>query len=343
MPQNAVTTFNSIQSAQHKLALLGMPLQIILVLAAGVVIVVALAPGFKRWRGLTLGLVALLLFFGEIALVIFHIRLYQLCTVVDPGTGSVMGRVAVPLWIESEKLYVWAISVAVLGTIMRRQREDLLPGAMLITALLTIGAAVWGKPFTNPLPDFTQQYVGYLQASVSGIPQAATGAYEGMFNAMKYYYNAWYMWVHPPLLFFAYGCFALSFVATLRMISEKHSSFETTAYRWARMGYLSLTFGMLLGFPWAILAWGNESWWWSGKVNMSIMMWLLYTAYLHARLYLRREHMWRVVAVLSILSFVVLVLTYIATYVIPGAHSYALAPAARVIADVAIACRGGAA
>jgi hypothetical protein len=33
--------------------------------------------------------------------------------------------------------------------------------------------------------------------------------------------------------------------------------------------------------------------------------------------------MWRWVAALSILSFVILLLTYLATYVVPGAHSYA--------------------
>jgi ABC-type transport system involved in cytochrome c biogenesis permease subunit len=80
---------------------------------------------------------------------------------------------------------------------------------------------------------------------------------------------------------------------------------------------------MLLGFPWAISAWQGEAWWWSGKVNMSVMMWILYTAYLHGRLYLRRQGMWRWVAVLAVLSFVALVLTYLTTYVIPGAHSVA--------------------
>ena len=77
---------------------------------------------------------------------------------------------------------------------------------------------------------------------------------------------------------------------------------------------------MLLGFPWALMSWQGEAWWWSGKVNMSIMMWLLYTAYLHARLYLRRRGMWKTVAALAVLSFLILVLTYVATYVVPGAH-----------------------
>ena len=33
--------------------------------------------------------------------------------------------------------------------------------------------------------------------------------------------------------------------------------------------------------------------------------------------------MWRVVAALAVLSFLVLVLTYLTTYVVPGAHSIA--------------------
>jgi ABC-type transport system involved in cytochrome c biogenesis permease subunit len=168
---------------------------------------------------------------------------------------------------------------------------------------------------------------------------AADGAFQGMEASRQFFYNSWFMWVHPPLLFFSYGAFTISFLATLKMISTRHSAFETTAYRWARLGYLPLTVGMLLGFPWALSAWTGEAWWWSGKVNMSIMMWLLYTAYLHARLYLRRKGMWKAVAALAVLSFLILVLTYITTYVVPGAHSYALAPAAQAVAD---ACRGGA-
>jgi cytochrome c biogenesis factor len=245
------------------------------------------------------------------------------------------------MWVEGEKLYMWALMVALLALVMRRQREQLLPGAMLAIAGLAAAGVLLGKPFTQPLPSFLSQYAGYLQAMTMG-GVAADSAYQGMEATRQFYYNAWFMWVHPPLLFFSYGAFVLSFIATLQMVSCRHSSFETTAYRWACLGYLPLTVGMLLGFPWALSAWTGEAWWWSGKVNMSIMMWLLYTAYLHARLYLRREHMWRVVAALSILSFVILVLTYIATYVIPGAHSYALAPASQALAALAAACRGGA-
>jgi hypothetical protein len=309
------------------LARLGSPLEALLPILAVGLITVSVIPAWRRWLPLALGGVTAILLTGEVLLSWFHWRLYEAAIVVNPATDVATGRVAVPLWVESEKLYVWALVVAFLGILLRRHREELLPGAAITTALLMIGAAIWGKPFTEPLPQFLGQYGGYLQAMASGVPQAAEAAFRGMEGSRQFYYNTWYMWVHPPLLFVSYGAFALSFIATLQMIRTRFSAYETTAYRWARFGYLPLTAGMLIGFPWAILAWQGESWWWSGKVNMSIMMWLLYTGVLHARLYLRRRGMWKWVAALSILSFVILVLTYLSTYIVPGAHSYALGAA----------------
>ncbi|MHB9004241.1 MAG: cytochrome c biogenesis protein CcsA [Coriobacteriia bacterium] len=304
----------------------GAPLQWILFGLSLGVAVVAVVPQLRALLRTSLMVLAVALVAGEGLLVWFHMRLYDLCAVVSPDSGAVTGHVAVPLWVESEKLYVWALLVAVMGVLARRHAEELLPGVALIAALLAAGAVLWGKPFTEPLPSFLGQYVGYLQAAASGQPQAAYGAYQGMEASRQYYYNTWFMWVHPPLLFIAYGAFAVSFVATLQMLKTRYSAYETTAYRWARLGFIPLTGGMLLGFPWAIMAWQGQSWWWSGKVNMSIMLWFLYTAYLHARLYLRRRGMWKWVAALAILSFFILVLTYLATYIVPGAHSYALVP-----------------
>lgn len=334
MPNDPVQTLGSLRELTASLAAIGRPYEAALLVAAVLLAAIALAPAARPFRGRALAAMALFIAAGEATLIWFHYRLWRLCAVIDPSTGSSVGRVAVPLWIESEKLFVWALVVAVLGASVRRHRDELLSGILLVTAVLAAGAALQGRPFSEPLPGFLGQYIGFLQASAAG-GEAARAAFQGMYGSMRYYYNAWYMWVHPPLLFLSYGAFSISFLATLLMIARRHSSYETTAYRWARFGYLPLTFGMLLGFPWAILAWTGEAWWWSGKVNMSIMLWLLYTAVLHARLYLRRAGMWRLVAALSVLSFVVLVLTYLATYVVPGAHSYASAAPDGVIAAAA--------
>jgi cytochrome c biogenesis factor len=317
-------TYLAIQDLLATMARIGYPLQTVIATCAALLAVCALLPSAYEWRGRALSIMALLLVAGEGVLVWFHWRLWQLAVVVDPSTGRTVTHVAVSMWVESEKLYVWALMVALFGVAMRRQRKELLPGVMLAVAALSAGGALIGAPFTAPLPGFLAQYYGYLQATAMGGVAAQQG-FEGMASAATYYYNAWFMWVHPPLLFIAYGAFTISFVASLKMVIERRSAFETTAYRWARLGYLPITVGMLLGFPWALMSWQGEAWWWSGKVNMSIMMWMLYTAYLHARLYLRRNNMWKTVAALAVLSFLILVLTYLATYVVPGAHSYAAA------------------
>ena len=339
---NALSVVANIQPLLNTVQTIGAPFQWAVVIASAILAVVAVVPALAAWRRRALGSMTLLLLLGEALLAWFHFRLYQLTPVVDPSTGIVNGHVAVSLWVEGERLYVWALMVAILGLLMRLERDKLLPGVMLGVAVIATVGVLTGDPFTNPLPSFLSQYAGYIQAmSVGGA--AAQGAWQGMEGSRQFFYNAWFMWVHPPLLYFSYGAFTVSFVSAVQMVVHRHSRFETAAYGWARLGYLALTVGMLLGFPWALEAWTGESWWWSGFVNMSIMMWMLYTAYLHARLYLRRQHMWRAVAALALMSFAVLVLTYVATYVVPGAHSYAAwVPSARALPPMAAAAgRGG--
>jgi cytochrome c biogenesis factor len=315
------TVAASIGAALDALATLGRVLDVVVLAAAAVTVVAAVTPAVRRWLPPMLVALTASLGVGAVALGWFHLRLWQLTTVVDPQTGAVTGSVAVPPWIESGKLYVWALILGIITAALRRHRAELQPLLAAATAVLASGAILWEHPFTDPVPGFLAQYAGYLSAWASGDASAAIAAFRSMEGSRLYYYNTWYMWAHPPLLFFSYGTFVASFAAAVLMIVKRRSSYEQTAYRWARLGYLPLTFGMLIGFPWAILAWQGDSWWWSGKVNMSIMMWLLYTAYLHGRLYLRRRGMWRVVAALAVLSFVALVLTYVTTYLVPGAHS----------------------
>jgi cytochrome c biogenesis factor len=312
-----------IQAAQRVLGLLGVPLGYALVLASVAVLVLAVWPVGRQWLRPGIAVLAGGLAVGEALLVWFHWQLYLASALVDPTTRAVAGRIFVAPWTESEKLYVWALIVAVMALFARRHRDEMMPYLGGFVATLTAAAVLIGRPFTNPLPDYLASLKAYLAVQGSADLQAWYGGFQQLNGMRQFYYNSWYMWVHPPLLFFCYGAFVVSFAATVLMIRDRRETYETTAYRWARFGYLPLTIGMLLGFPWALLAWKGEAWWWSGKVNMSILLWLTYTAYLHARLYLRRQGMWKWVALLAVLSFVALVLTYLTTYVIPGAHSVA--------------------
>ncbi len=309
--------------ARQSLSQLDLPLTVALCFAAGLLAAVSLAAPLAHFRRSAIALLLLVLLAGEAALVRLHLAIYDAAIVVDPRFNNLIGRVAVPLWIESEKLYVWALMLSAIALLVRRQRERLLPILGVLAALLTGLALIQGKPFAEPLPRFFAQYRGYAEAMRSADLWTAFGAFRGMQGAREGYYNAWYMWVHPPLLFAAYGAFVVSFAALARAIPRRDYELESLAGGWARVGYLPLTAGILLGIPWALMAWKDQAWWWSGKINMSLMMWLLYSAWLHARLYLRRPGMWAVSAGLGLASFVALVLTYLTTYFVPGAHSVA--------------------
>ena len=103
---------------------------------------------------------------------------------------------------------------------------------------------------------------------------------------------------------------------------KKDDVYDKIAYSHAKIGYLLLTVGMLIGYPWAVLAWDGD-WWWDSKINGSIMMWVLYSAYLHTRIHLCKRSMWEVTAILGIVCFISLIFTYLLTYVVPGIHSMA--------------------
>ncbi len=318
-----VSISTALDAARATLASVGGVLDVVILAACAAVLVVAAVPQLRVHLKTSLWVLLGVLSVGELVLVWFHARLWQICQLVDPITGQASGSFAVPLWIESEKLYVWALLVAVIAVGIRRHASELRPFLAVLAVALAAGAVLFGHPFTEPLPDFFALYESYLSAWGSGDTIMGYQVFQRAESSRLYFYNTWYMWVHPPLLFVSYGAFVASFVATLLMIVRRRSSYEETAYRWARFGYIPLTLGMVVGMPWAIIAWSGEAWWWTGKVNMSLMMWVLYTAYLHSRLYLRRRGMWRVVAALAVLSFLALVLTYVTTYVVPGAHSVA--------------------
>lgn len=266
----------------------------------------------------------IILLIGFLLLVWFHARTYTSIELVDPMNKVVMGRVMAPLWIENEKLYFWAIFLGVFTYfVYRRNREAQFAAWLNIVfsgfIMLTM---VTSNPFAAPFPGLHQEITNYQVAMSRGDIYTQMQVFQSFYGRVTYFYNSTYMWVHPPLLFISYAALIVSFLASVFMLVKKEHMYDEIAYSYARIGYLLLTFGMLVSYPWALKAWANEPWWWSPKINMSLMMWMFYTAYLHSRLHLHRRGIWNTTAALGILCFLVLVLTYVTTYVVPGVHSY---------------------
>jgi cytochrome c biogenesis factor len=146
------------------------------------------------------------------------------------------------------------------------------------------------------------------------------GLFMRMYPRMVFYYNASYMWVHPPMLFLGYACITLTFATSVFMLVRRDEAIEIVGYAFAKLGFLLLTVGMLIGYPWALKAWG-PNWWWDPKICSSIMMWSVFSTYLHARLYAGRKGMWYFTSVLSILCFIAMLFTLLSSLYFPGEHT----------------------
>ncbi|MBU0731030.1 MAG: cytochrome c biogenesis protein, partial [Proteobacteria bacterium] len=230
-------------------------------------------------------------------------------------------RYTIPVWIENEKYYFWFLCYALLASIayLRIKNHRLMGFIHLILAIQTAILFFGTDPFTDPLPQFFREISPWFSADIT--PFNRLGLFMRLYPKMIFYYNAHYMWFHPPLLFISYACITLTFAASVFMLINRELSIETLGYGYAKMGYFVLTLGMLLGYPWALQAWG-PNWWWDPKICSSLMMWAIYSTYLHTRLYANKPGMWYFSSALGILCFLAMIFTFISSFFFPGEHTF---------------------
>ncbi len=229
-------------------------------------------------------------------------------------------RYVIPVWIESEKYYFWFMSYAIMLLVAQYRIRSHRARALLhlILALKTSILFFAADPFDNPLPMFFAEVGPWFEAGST--PMDRIGLFFRLYPKMIFYYNAPYMWFHPPMLFLAYACITVTFVTSVFVLITQEQALEVTGYDFAKLGYFVLTLGMLLGYPWALQAWG-PNWWWDPKVCSSIMMWSIYSAYLHTRLYAYKRGMLYFTALLGILSFLAMIFTFVTSFYFPGQHT----------------------
>jgi cytochrome c biogenesis factor len=229
-------------------------------------------------------------------------------------------RYKIPLWIENERLYFWFLCYALFAAVinLKSKRKNFKATINLFLSLQIIILYFTSNPFLKPLERFFSEMVPYITAKNE---MEKIQFIFKMYPRMKFYYNAIYMWIHPPMLFLAYASLTVTFVSSIFMFFQREKEYERTGYSYAKLGYILLTSGMLIGYPWAIEAWG-ENWWWDPKICSSIMMWLFYSAYLHIRIYSHKKVMWNFSAVLGVLCYLSLVFTYVMSYFFKGEHTF---------------------
>ncbi|MEJ2690197.1 MAG: cytochrome c biogenesis protein CcsA [Deltaproteobacteria bacterium] len=230
-------------------------------------------------------------------------------------------RYTIPVWIENEKYYFWVMSYAFMALIahFRMPRHRFRAALHLGLAVQVLLLYFLADPFAQPLPRFFKEITPWFAGNLG--PMQQFGLFMKLYPRMIFYYNADYMWFHPPLLFLSYACITLTFIASAFMLVKRRLEIEVLGYDFAKLGYFALTLGMLLGYPWALQAWG-PNWWWDPKICSSIMLWAIFSTYLHTRLYANKKAMWYFSSILGILSFLAMIFTFLASFYFPGEHTF---------------------
>jgi len=236
-----------------------------------------------------------------------------------PGMGSF--RLLVPPWVENERLLFWLWIYSFMALYAWRYSRRL--GSALNLGSLGFALALYLTARAEPLPQMRVLTEYYLLLSQHPAGMLYASELFHTLQAKYYLYSTWYMWLHPPLVFFAYAAFTVNFFACIAMLLSRRQSYARAAMAYAKLGYLPLTVGLLAGYPWAVEAWKDVSWWWSPVVSASFMLWFFYTAYLHSALYLQQERMRTLTALLGIAGYASILLAYAIIFILPGAHSYA--------------------
>lgn len=134
--------------------------------------------------------------------------------------------------------------------------------------------------------------------------------------------------VHVASAVVAYGTLTIGFGAAILFLFQNRlksiwlpeaSTLDTISYHSVLIGFPFLTLLIILGALWADIAWGKY-WSWDPKETASLVTWLIYAGYMHARV-LRG---WRgnKAAILLIAGFVAIIFTFFGNYIFSGLHAY---------------------
>ena len=97
-------------------------------------------------------------------------------------------------------------------------------------------------------------------------------------------------------------------------------SLDNWSYRVIGLGFPFLTIGIIAGGVWANEAWGSY-WGWDPKETWALITWLVFAAYLHARI--TKNWQGKRTAILGSLGFFVIWVCYLGVnFLGKGLHSY---------------------
>lgn len=209
---------------------------------------------------------------------------------------------------------------------------------------IVVGRGPWGNLFEFSVAFATSILLGYLVLSrrhpirsIAFIPVGVALALalyasslpseiQSLVPALQ---NAPLLTIHVGLAVLSYGVFATSFAAGIAyLVQGKADRFswlpsqrvlDLVAYRAVIIGFPIFATMIILGSWWASIAW-SRYWGWDPKETAALVTWLVYAIYLHAR----NQRAWagRPAALLLVVGFVMVLVTYSGSLWFSGLHAY---------------------
>jgi ABC-type transport system involved in cytochrome c biogenesis permease subunit len=129
---------------------------------------------------------------------------------------------------------------------------------------------------------------------------------------------------HVASAVISYGAFTIGFGSAVLFLirgnnGKESDNLDEISYHSVLVGFPFMTLVIVLGALWADIAWGKY-WSWDPKETASLVTWLLYASYLHARV--MRGWKGRRAAIMLIIGFASVLVTFFGNYVFNGLHSY---------------------
>jgi cytochrome c-type biogenesis protein CcsB len=224
-------------------------------------------------------------------------------------------------------------------------------GLSLLLRGLAVGRGPWGN-----LYEFTVAFAfgiaaGYLLLerrypvrSLGAVPLGVAlglflyswtlpGEIEALVPALQ---NAPLLTIHVGMAMVSYGILAMSFAAGLAYLVQDRrlpdgrtverfawlptrEVLDAVAFRAVIVGFPVFATMIVLGSWWASIAW-SRYWGWDPKETSALVTWLVYAVYLH----LRSQRGWRgrPAALILVVGFVMVLVTYSGNLWFPGLHGY---------------------
>jgi cytochrome c-type biogenesis protein CcsB len=224
-----------------------------------------------------------------------------------------------------------------------------LTAATLIATSLAIRAVVVGRGPWGNLYEFSVAFaasiligylvlerrypirsIGFIPIGVStGLALYAASLPSEISQLVPALQNAPLLTIHVGMAVIAYGIFATSFAAGIGYLVQgtsdryawlpSHKVLDEVAYRAVVIGFPIFATMIILGSWWASIAW-SRYWGWDPKETAALVTWLTYAVYLHARN--RRTWAGRPAALLLVVGFGMVLVTYSGSLWFSGLHAY---------------------